>query len=307
MAGRHIYLFGAFQMTLAGDPDTTLRSDKARALLAYLVVEHGQPHRRERLAGLLWPDYPEPAARANLRRALADLRQAINDQQAAPPYFHITRETIEFNTASDAWVDVSEFAALLKPDAAQAADPASTNRATSRLAEAVALYRGPFLEGFSVADGPTFEEWMLLTRERLQRQAMQTLARLAGWFGEQGEYHHALDFVWRQIELDPWQESAHCQAMQLLALSGQRSAALAQYETCRQILAAELGATPSPQTQQLFEDLRSSAWPPRQFGVRGTSAPSTAFGWPDAIPRPEHVSRAGCALFLRTRGFRGAA
>ena len=73
-------------------------SDKARGLLAYLAVEAGQAHRREKLAGLLWPDYTESSARASLRRALADLRLAIGDQQASPSFLLIGQETIQFNT-----------------------------------------------------------------------------------------------------------------------------------------------------------------------------------------------------------------
>jgi DNA-binding SARP family transcriptional activator len=72
-----VRLFGPFQVTLDGEPITGFRSDKVRALLAYLCTETTGPHRREKLAGMLWPDWPESAARANLRRALTDLRSAI--------------------------------------------------------------------------------------------------------------------------------------------------------------------------------------------------------------------------------------
>jgi DNA-binding SARP family transcriptional activator len=72
-----IFLLRPFQVRLGGVEVTGMRSDKVRALLAYLAVEADQPHRREKLAGLLWPGYPEESARASLRRALADLRQAL--------------------------------------------------------------------------------------------------------------------------------------------------------------------------------------------------------------------------------------
>ena len=75
MAQLQIHLFGAPTVILASGSEASLPSDKARGLLAYLAVEAGQAHRREKLAGLLWPDYTESSARANLRRALADLRQ----------------------------------------------------------------------------------------------------------------------------------------------------------------------------------------------------------------------------------------
>ena len=95
---------------------------------------------------------------------------------------------------------------------------------------------------------------------------LQALHRLAAAYQELGEYEVALPHAWRQVEMDPWQESAHRQVMALLALSGQRAAALAQYETCRRLLKAELGTEPSPQTQQLVEQLRSGEWPPDTAG-----------------------------------------
>jgi DNA-binding SARP family transcriptional activator len=85
MAALSVRLFGPFQVALDGEAVTGFATDKGRALLAYLVVEADRPHRRESLAGLLWPDYPERSARTSLRSALANLRQVIGDAAASPP------------------------------------------------------------------------------------------------------------------------------------------------------------------------------------------------------------------------------
>ena len=69
MADLSIYLLGTLTATLDGEPVGGFASDKVRALLAYLAAEPDRPHRRETLTGLLWPDYPETAARTSLRRA----------------------------------------------------------------------------------------------------------------------------------------------------------------------------------------------------------------------------------------------
>ena len=258
-----IRLFGAPSVLLTREREADLRSDKARGLLAYLAVESSQAHRREKLAGLLWPDYPDVSARTNLRRALADMRLAIGDQQASPPFLLIGQESIRFNMQSDASVDVLAFTRLLK-DGVRAGtnerrDPQSI---VGALEEAVGLYRAPFLEGFSIPDSPAFEEWALLTREQLNRLMLQALHWLAAAHQERGQYEIALQHAWRQVEMEPWQEGAHRQVMELLALSGQRAAALAQYETCRRLLKSELDAEPSPQTRQLHEQLRSGEWAP---------------------------------------------
>ena len=106
MGRLEIYLFGSFHVTIDNRPLIDFESDKARALLAYLAVEEDRPHRREALAGLLWSDTPERIARTNLRSALANLRQVLQDHQAQQPFLEVTRQTIQFNRASDAWVDV---------------------------------------------------------------------------------------------------------------------------------------------------------------------------------------------------------
>jgi DNA-binding SARP family transcriptional activator len=100
MARLSIRLFGSFEATLEGEPVTGFVSDKVRALLIYLAVESDRPHRREALAGLLWPDYPEPSARASLRRALTNLRMVIGDRDASPPFLSISRQTIQFNVTA---------------------------------------------------------------------------------------------------------------------------------------------------------------------------------------------------------------
>jgi predicted ATPase/DNA-binding SARP family transcriptional activator/predicted negative regulator of RcsB-dependent stress response len=221
--------------------------------LVYLAVETEQPHRRETLAGLLWPDWPESSARASLRRALANLRQVIRDHQATPPFLHISRQTIQFNPASDAWVDVTAFANIT----AHRPPGGPTIQGTiDRLEEAVGLYRGEFLEGISLPDSPPFEEWTLLQREQSQRLVIEALHRLAQACEQIGQYERGLPHAWRQVDLDPWREKAHRQLMRLLTLSGQRGAALAQYETCRSLLAQELGVEPGEETTRLYEQIR---------------------------------------------------
>jgi predicted ATPase/DNA-binding SARP family transcriptional activator len=244
MARLALSFLGPFEATLEGVPITTFDSNKVRALLAYLAVEADRPHSREFLAGLLWPDYPERSARTNLRNALANLRKAIRDQKAMPPYLTVTRATIQFNQQSDHWTDVAAFAEL--------ADRGSP----SDLESALALYRGPFLEALSVDDSAPFEDWCLRVREQLDRQVTSTLEHLAAQYEEQGQVERALGYARRQVELAPWQEEAHRNLMRLLARSGARSAALAQYEACRRALREELDVEPGEETTQLYERIR---------------------------------------------------
>jgi DNA-binding SARP family transcriptional activator/predicted ATPase len=251
MAHLSVSLLGPFQVTLDGQPVTGFKSNKVRALLAYLCTEADRPHHREVLAGLLWPDWPNRDALSNLRYALSDLRRGIGDRTAEPSFLLITRDTLQFNTASDYSLDVASFTELSEPNLVPTMDVGDL----SELEKATALYRGAFLEGFSLPDAAPFEEWALLMRERLARQMSSALHRLAAAHEERGEYEQAQEYARRELELDPWDEAAHRRLMRTLALGGQRSAALAQYETCRRLLAEELGVEPADETSRLHEQI----------------------------------------------------
>lgn len=82
--------------------------------------------------------------------------------------------------------------------------------------------RGPFLEGFSLADSAEFEEWQRITRESLEQQLLRTLQQLAGHLEGIGQTARALQFARRQIALEPHREDAHRQVMRRLFRNGRR-------------------------------------------------------------------------------------
>jgi predicted ATPase/DNA-binding SARP family transcriptional activator len=236
-------LLGTVAITLNGDRINRQVLAKSQALLCYLAVTGGR-HSREKLAGLLWGDSPEARARASLRKSLSDLRKLLGDA------ISITRQTVAFNRNGTYWLDVEVLESAL---AEETADP-ETLRA---LGKAVDLYRGEFLEGFSVRQAVAFEEWVLGERERVRQMVLQALHRLSVAHTDRGEVAPAIEYTNRLLALEPWREEAHRQLMTLLARSGQPSAALAQYEACRQILAEELGVEPLPETQALYHRLKT--------------------------------------------------
>ena len=237
--GLRLTLLGRLQVMLAGSP-LRLGTAKAEALLYYLAVNQ-QPHSRERLVDLLWSDMPSAKAKRNLTTTLSALRKSL------APYLHIEPQTIAFNRQAPHHLDVTLFQAHIQ-----------ANREVedmTRLQQAVDLYQGDFLAGLYVKNAYVFEEWVLTERERLRELMLQTLDRLISGYLDRADYPLGLDYAARLLTLDPWRESAYRQMMILLANSGQRSAALAQYKTCRQVLADELGVEPSPETTRLYERL----------------------------------------------------
>ena len=257
---------GCFQVSLDDRPVTDFKSNKVRALLAYLAVEADRPHRREALAGLLWPDWPDRDALSNLRYALASLRRTLGDHTAEPPFLLITPHTIQFNPASDHWLDVAE----LERQIADSRWPmANADGKQNKPVSAQSLYRGSFLPGFSIGGAAPFEEWALLRREQISLQVMSLLGNLAAYREARGDYPAAQAHARQQIALEPWSEEAHRTLMRVLTLDGQRSAALRQYCTCRDLLRDELGVEPTEETVALYEAIRAGMVVDRETGKQG--------------------------------------
>jgi len=204
-----LHILGTFEVTIDGIAVSAFSTDKIRALLAYLALEShtngSRPYRRELLANWLWPDMPDSLALTNLRVALHRLRQTLD--QAVPgasdALITTTRQTVQLNQAA-VTVDAHRFQQLLADCAAhQHGDLHSCDECITRLAEAADLYRGELLAGFGVADAPTFEEWLLLSREMLHQQAITALRSLVVASEQRGDDYQAHLYASRQLALDP--------------------------------------------------------------------------------------------------------
>jgi hypothetical protein len=128
-----------------------------------------------------------------------------------------------------------------------------------RLQQAIALYRGDFLADFSLKDNQPFEEWSTLLRERFHRRALRLMHQLAESLEKRGDIERALEYAWRQVELEPLREAGHRQVMQLLATSGRRSEAIAQFNALQRLLQDTLGVSPDGETLTLYEHILAQA------------------------------------------------
>jgi DNA-binding SARP family transcriptional activator len=239
-----ISLFGGLTIGQNGEPVTGFVSNKALALLVYLAVTRCT-HQRNALAGLLWGEMAEADARNNLRQALSNLRKLVR------PHIIVTRTTAAFHRDAPYSLDVEQFERHLG-DSETAQDP------TVALQAAVSLYRGDFLAGFYLRDAPAFEEWVLVHQERYRSLALHALHTLTEHYLCHREYGRAINTATHLLALDSWREEAHRQLMLALTRSGQRTAALFQYDACRCILDEELGVAPSAETTMLYERIRAA-------------------------------------------------
>ncbi len=261
-------LFGPVQVTIDGEPRVDSLWAKTLALLAYLAVESDRPHRRDALAGLLWPEQPNTAARNNLRQALHQLRRALGE--GPPAFLLVTPQTVQLNQASNGTLDVAEFSALIEAsEGHNHRRPETCSACVGRLERAVALYRGDLLAGFFLEDSVAFEEWALVRRERLRRAALWALHVLATHSERKGDYGHMERAARRQVELDSFQEGAHRQVMRALAWAGRHNAALAHYAELSELLQRELGADPEGQTVALYHQIRAGTLSPPALPLLG--------------------------------------
>jgi len=233
-------LLGSPQISLDEQPLTHFMSRKAQALLIYIAVT-GKLHNREMLADLFWQNMPSSQSLKNLRTVLPNLRQLVGT------HLMITRQTIAFNRECLYQLDVEAIQAIANYRKTDNLQP---------LSEAVTQYQEDFLEGFHVPDAPEFENWALMERERLRELAISGLHTLAERYLGQRNYTAGLTMTHKLLTLDPWRETAHQQQMFFLACTGQRRAALAQYNTCCQMLADEFNAEPMADTTALYERIR---------------------------------------------------
>jgi DNA-binding SARP family transcriptional activator/predicted ATPase len=236
-----IKVLGPVQVLL-GDSPVTFSRHKALALLVYLAVS-GRVHARDTLATLLTDVATTAEAREQLRTTLKDLRRPLGD------YLIVTPESIGLRQDRRIWLDVADLEAAAR-DAVAPAD-------LGRLEATTALYRGEFLTGFTLNRAPEFEAWLLGERERSRALLVRVLTRLVEQQDAVGDLPAAMVWARRLLNEEPWHEAMHRRLMRLLARSGQREAALAQYEACRRALAAELGSEPQAETSALCAQIRA--------------------------------------------------
>jgi len=252
MSELKLRLFGAPQLELDSEV-ILLGRRKAMALLAYLAVTKSR-HHREALAALLWPESDANAAYSALRNVLWILRQT-----PVAAALQSNRSTVELVARDPLDIDVNRFRSLT------ALCPARTHTIAEAcpmcipmLEEAVALYQGHFMAGFSVVNSVRYEDWQFAEGESLRRELTEVLDRMIEYFYDIEDWISAAAYARRWIQADPLNERSHRQLMKALAAQGRRVDALRAYEDCKRILDAELGLPPESATNDLAEEIRAT-------------------------------------------------
>ena len=245
-----------------------LETRKAAALLAYLSLTPGQSP-REVLATMFWQEGNQQKALANLRRTLSSLNNRL------PGWIEADRETISLKSNGKLWVDVEAFQQPLSQlKEHNRPEDEVAEECLSILDKTVELYGGDFLEGLNLSDSPAFDEWQFFQRDGLRQEFVDALRRITCGRSKLGQWDRAILCARRWMALDRLNESACRALMDLYARSGQRTAALHQYEEWSLLLKEQTGQVPEEETRQLYEQIRGREEAKR---VAKTVAQSTSF------------------------------
>jgi DNA-binding SARP family transcriptional activator/tetratricopeptide (TPR) repeat protein len=255
-------LLGPPEASLEGLP-VRFRIKKELALLCYLAAEGGS-HPRRALAELFWPESEKRNARADLRAVLHKLRKTLREESAhdgMARFFVIESNRLELEPREiDLDLEVFEAAVSLARRetslGGSSAVDGGRRELIGRLQGVLGLYRGEFMEGFSLENAPEFELWLEGERARWRRVFGELCERLSRLEGEEGLIAEAIGTARLWVRQAPLDETAHRRLMELLSGTGESERALLVYEGFRNTLSRALGMEPSAQMQQLSARLQ---------------------------------------------------
>ncbi len=234
-----VRLLGQFTIKLDGVP-IQINSRPAQSLLAYLLINAGRAVRREKLAGLFWPDASDENARNNLRQALWRVRKSLDaDGTYDPSLLLVDDITVSVNASSEYRLDVIELETQIHEDTP-----------LPRLIEIVSLYEGELLPGF-------YDDWVVLERERLGAIFEARMGALINRLMELQYWSETVEWSERWISLGGVPEPAYRGLMLAHAVQGDLSKMAAAYHRCEEAMQNELGLAPSDTTQSLYEQLKA--------------------------------------------------
>lgn len=231
-----VFLLGQFNLRVNDQP-LNLPSRPAQSLLAYLVMHAGMKQRREKLAGLLWPEATDTNARSYLRQALWRIRKALESSSLdSERFLDIDDISVTFRDDATYWLDAADFLSS-----------GMTARLDDRLST-IALYKGELLPGF-------YDEWIFPERDRLQAAYHQKMSELLEDLLRSERWTDAVQWSEQWIRLGHSPEAAFRTLLRAYAGLGDRGMALSTYKRCVEALDRELGIEPSAETQQLYESI----------------------------------------------------
>jgi len=251
MAKLHIRLFGRFELSYGASPLHPGLSTKAQELCSYLVLNRTQPHSREKLATVLWPEcYSAGNTKAYLRKTLWQLQHGLESGNGVAPdsFLQVTSQWIQFSEDTDAEVDVSAFEDAYHRTKGQSGSALTSNQVDD-LDRAVSLYRGALLENW-------YPDWCEFERDRLQNLYLTMLDKLLDYCAATNNIEAGLEYGDRSLKIDRARESTYRRLMELYSQAGDRTRGLRLFDQCVTALREELDIEPGLAIRNLYNQMR---------------------------------------------------
>jgi len=267
-------------------PVTRWRAGKARELLSYLLIKHGQPVPRSALVEMLWPH--SDAAGTSLKVAVHAIRQILDATQSTGAPEACPGSSLQLLSydsgyilhAENVWIDVEEVETALETGR-ELAGRGKLAEALDYYRRAAGLYQGEFLAGDSAV-------WIQSHREWLKDLALEAMRQLSNAAIETGNYSEAIIWSRQMLEVEPWLEEAYRSLMLGHARLAQRGRVKSWYELCVRRLREELEVDPEHATRLLFEQaMQGELVPSTDWGrsTRGSAPQQAARGTVPPLPR----------------------
>lgn len=257
----HAEFLGTFSVQINGQEVQDLPTLKAKALLAYILIEGRKPLARSVLASLFWPDVPEQTALHNLRQALVLINKALQQAHINFEIFETTREWISLRSDPPPVIDALCFINQLESLFTKVNGPPERGFPIHQLSKTLEQFKGEFLPAISLPDSDPFEYWLTLSRESINKLAIQGFSWKFQYHENREEWNSAYLMAQNILKIAPWDEQVHAKAIHCLLELGQTSAAIAHYQNTLAYFKRDLDIEPGQileSSKQLIEQFQNS-------------------------------------------------
>jgi DNA-binding SARP family transcriptional activator len=236
-----------FAVEIGNKPVELCSNRNGQAILRYLIAHLNHSATTDTLMDILWPEDEVDVSSRKLQVTMSILRRSlINSHEKAPKdgYILYKHHTYQLNPSIPLHIDVDDFLALYN-----AGNRASRESAICYYERACHIYTRPFL----VED--IYADWSFTRREQLRQIHLYMCTALAEHYLAAHIYSQAAHWATVIIEENRCDEVAYRLLMKAYALDGRRGDALRQFQHCQEVMQAELGMKPVPETIALYQTI----------------------------------------------------
>lgn len=239
----HVYCFGYFKVFGKDNSEPVQwKTTKAKELFAYLIKNPNKTISKEKILEDIWPDMDPEQTSIWLHTYIYQIRKVMKK-------FGIEKGLLYKNkgyslVSKGIISDVDKFKNIVN----QAMMKKVKQQQVKYLEEAIALYKGDYLEG-------CYNKWIMEEKQHLEGIYLLVLERLVKIYIEDKKYNNAVECLERMIKTNPLLEKAHEMLITIYEKMGNRIAAINQYEAYCGILKNELGIEPKIEIKDLYKKL----------------------------------------------------